>query len=482
MLRFIGGHCSARECILSFEEVQAHLAVALLKEDSDVEDTPSDSEGKQDDSAVLQLVRILDAFGIVLPRLPKRKKTPSEILRPLVDHLAATIRLVAQIANIQEGKDIIASASRFTASLSSWADGNEDEQTQCNLLLFEFICSTLEMCSRSTNIGLAQLAFEAQFPRFASRSGPSSSSSVDEDIVQDAVSALAHLGLTLEDYLKRPSIGSLILVAHLGRHSLGSDLFALLRWILTSLQTNTALDEILAILLTSLGQLRATGDTSVPSQFVIPLVQVLGPVAGCHPDAPTRHLVFRLLSITLTLSAPAIRLQLLRDLLSDSEALTPQMQVAAIGLVREATIEALSVPEQSPPNPFASPILLREIGPMVFSLQSSELFSSCEVALDDFMQSPEPLRLVESLTLLFVLLKRDLENRTGIRDNQQINDIGLNFLAPLQAQMDFWKQGQDSNDNDSEHSHNLMQLGILDMWLERTQSAVQDISEGFGDI
>lgn len=176
---------------------------------------------------------------------------------------------------------------------------------------------------------------------------------------------------------------------------------------------NTALDETLAVLLTSLGSIKANGTPDLPPEFLIPLIHVLGPLAGSHPDAPTRHIVFRLLSITLSLTPSPTRLALLRELLSDSEALTPQMQVAAIGLVREAIIEALSAtaPGQSQPNPFITPALLREIGPMVFNLQSPDMFTGGEVPLADFMESAEPLRLVESLTLLYLLLQRDTENR-----------------------------------------------------------------------
>lgn len=176
---------------------------------------------------------------------------------------------------------------------------------------------------------------------------------------------------------------------------------------------NTALDETLAVLLTSLGSIKANSTPDAPSEFIIPLVHVLGPLAGSHPDAPTRHIVFRLLSITLSLAPSPTRLALLRELLSDSETLTPQMQVAAIGLVREAIMEALSAaaPDQSQPNPFKTPALLHEIGPMIFSLQSPAMFTKCEVPLADFMESAEPLRLVESLTLLYLLLQRDTENR-----------------------------------------------------------------------
>ena len=224
--------------------------------------------------------------------------------------------------------------------------------------------------------------------------------------------ALRKLGLEAYDALRNPRIGSLILIAHADYPSLDQGLFPLLRWIIASIQTNTGLDETMAILLKSLGSNR-TSKTSlnVPTEFVVPLVHVLGPLAGSHPDPATRHLLYRLLSTILSLGSYPIRLALLRELLSDSDGLSPQMQVASIGLVREAVMEALSRSDEMDPNPFMSPTLLRELGPIIFHLRSPELFMQHEVPLEDFMESSEPLRLVESLTLLYLLLSRDTTNK-----------------------------------------------------------------------
>lgn len=224
--------------------------------------------------------------------------------------------------------------------------------------------------------------------------------------------ALRTLEIEAQDALRNPRIGSLILIAHADHPSLDEALFPLLRWIIASIQTNTGLDETMAILLKSLGSNR-TSKTSVdvPTEFVVPLVHVLGPLAGSHPDPATRYLLYRLLSTLLSLGSHPIRLALLRELLSDSDGLSPQMQVASIGLVREALMEALSRSDEMDPNPLMLPTLLRELGPIIFHLRFPDLFMRHEVPLEDFMESSEPLRLVEVLTLLYLLLSRDTNNK-----------------------------------------------------------------------
>ncbi|TCD68759.1 hypothetical protein EIP91_009905 [Steccherinum ochraceum] len=474
MLNMIGRIGSARESIISLQEVLGRLSVSLASEaeDSQDEEDTEDSETVAISSAS-QLVRVLDSYALVLPRLPKRRKPPSDTLQPLFSQLESVVDLAGRQSSDQAGGQIVISVGRILSGLCHWIRGSEDDEAKCKDILFKFACSTLKSCSRSIHCNLAQNVFEKLFPRYVSGPVPSSSQDV-EDPVQSVLSALQDLGFTITDYLHQPSIGSLVLLAHSEHYDLGSDLSSLLRWLLASIQTNTALDESLAILLTSLFNIKAGNTLDVPPEFIIPLVHVLGPLAGSHHDPLTRHLIFRLLSLALSIAPPEIRLELLRDLLSDSEALTAQMQVAAIGLVREAAMEALAM--TSGASPFASPTLLREIGPLIFSLQSPEIFSDCEVPLDDFMDSAEPLRLIEGLTLLYLLVQRDTGNLTGIRNRREIDRISQSFLTPLDIQLTFWKREPDVDEHEAAHKHDAMQLGILDMWLERTTSALRAIS------
>jgi len=479
LLDLIGENVNARECVLVLSEQLERLVHDPPTPDEDEEGEGDDGdENDENASAVTQLVRVLNLYAQVTPRQrPLTGKSASGVVVPLVELMKSGVRVYGPQTSIQAAQDLITSVSRNAPVLASWAKtgGDSSEETKCNLAIFGFVCFTLEACSKGTNVGLAQRAFEAQFPRYALRSAASSSHEV-EDVVQRAWEALLELGFAASGILDRPSIGSLVLFAHIAQRPLGADLFSLLPWFLASIQTNTAVNEIVAILISSLGSIKTVGNPDVPPEFIIPLVGVLGPLAGSHPDSPIRHIVFRLLSIALQLAPSPTRLVLLQDLLR-APSLTRHMNVAAIGLVREAVMEALAAPDQSIPNPFASPTLLRDIGPAIFSLEHSDAFSSCEIPLVDFMGDSEALRLIEGLTLLYLLLQRDVNNKTGIRSALELGLISKRYLDPLQSQVDFWKRAQSSNSSHEDgHDHELMQLGILDMWLERTQSIVRSIS------
>lgn len=221
------------------------------------------------------------------------------------------------------------------------------------------------------------------------------------------------LGFEPNILLTQPSISSLILIAHSAQPRLTEKtLEAFFPIILAALQSNTALDETLALLLDTLGSLRnATPRPDLAVDILVPLVHVLAPLASVHPDPPTRHATFRILSIVLALSPSPIRLRLLKDLVTDEDESMQQMRAAAIGLVKEAILEALSTlrTTSGPSNVFSSPVFMQEIGSVLFLKQAEK------IALDvvEFLESAEPLRLIESMGLLYVLLLRDIDNRVG---------------------------------------------------------------------
>jgi hypothetical protein len=98
-------------------------------------------------------------------------------------------------------------------------------------------------------------------------------------------------------------------------------------------------------------------------------------------------------------------LALLRDLLTASST-QEQMRVACVGLVKEGVLAALSSNE---PSPFASPLMLQTLGPLLFRPDPVNLFEK-EVELAEFVDSSEPKRLTECLSFYYVLLMRDARN------------------------------------------------------------------------
>lgn len=180
-----------------------------------------------------------------------------------------------------------------------------------------------------------------------------------------------------------------------------------LPFVITCIQTNTATEEALTLIMRALPQRTdAPSPLSLTPELATVLTHLLAHLASAHPDATLRHITFRVLGHALWLTPPDTRLALLADLLSDAD--TPaQMHVAGVGLVREAILEALG-PAPPTPNVFASPAFIDAFGPVLFRPQLPG--GDAEQSLEEFLQSPEPSRLVEVFGLLFLVLQRDVVN------------------------------------------------------------------------
>ncbi|KAK7683184.1 hypothetical protein QCA50_013857 [Cerrena zonata] len=466
LLKTAGVKCSPREALIALQEGAERLASTDQDEDSD-----KDSD---DVPASTQAARILTLYSIVLPRLNKRKKTASEILRPLMSQLQGTIRTVSQHENT-DPQELLRSLLLLTHALPDWIGDDSLERSAVANLLYNVLQEILQCNANNIHSGLTPKAFERQYPNLrvpgASPSGPSGNPV--SQTMADTLNALAGLGFETNILTTQPSIASLILIAHSPQPRLvETTLEAFLPVILASIQSNTALDETLAVLLDTLGHLRNTvSRPDLAIDILIPLAHVLAPLASIHPDPPTRHATFRVLSIVLTLSPSLIRMKLLRDLVIDEDESMQQMRVAAVGLVKEAVLEALNAPRTTsgPPNVFISPLLMQEIGSVLFLKQAENIAPT----VVKFLESAEPLRLIESMGLLYVLLLRDVDNRTGVRDHSFIQEVERTMLAPLKTRLALWEK---DTGNLPELDHATMQIGILDMWLGRIASAIDNIS------
>jgi hypothetical protein len=175
---------------------------------------------------------------------------------------------------------------------------------------------------------------------------------------------------------------------------------------MVSLETNTALDESFSVLLRSLVDAKSESPRcELGEDIVTPLLIILPSIASQHPDPQIRHQAFRIISLLLSLTPPTLRLQILTNLASDPS--PPAMCTATVGLIREVILEALSDNPMST-NIFASPLVLRTLAPVLFRPRPHDLFSSVSVL--DWEESQEPRRIVECLSLYYVLLSRDKQN------------------------------------------------------------------------
>ncbi|KAH9000877.1 hypothetical protein EDB86DRAFT_2801797, partial [Lactarius hatsudake] len=423
LLAVIAHQCSAKEVVMAAQEVVEHL-----RSDAGEAEDVDDLSGGVNLAGVLTLC----PWIIAIPRLTLRK-SPSQILAPLAE-LEQFVSTAAKYASVAESRSVVRGSSLLVQELGMWVEGragdNSAELTASYAILTSFLDRTLEACADLIQSCVAQRAFEACFPRLSVRSVIPGDWKDGQDVVLLAVEAFGTLGRPLLSDPK-PNLASLVVIAHTPAPNDPNVplLVSAFPAILTSIQSNIALDASLAILLKVLC-VTPPPQAELPAHIIIPLTTFLPSLCSVHPDASTRHISFRILARVLQIAPPMLRLQVLRDLMSPSEDISPRMRNAAIGLVKDSVLEALSHPKTE--SVFASPFLLQTIGPYIFRLESPDLLATID-GVDASNDSPELARLVECLGLYYVLLLRDVENRTGIRDPGTIRSVESSLLGPIRS-------------------------------------------------
>ncbi|CCM00775.1 uncharacterized protein FIBRA_02817 [Fibroporia radiculosa] len=469
--------CSAKEVIMAAMEVLENINRVLDIDD----DADADAEGGTL-SFPQQICRLIQIFNQSIPRLPKRKKSPSEVVRPLFSELQS-IMSRAPTGNAVENRAILTAASALVTSAYGWAKSDPafdgDEKSTITIILTTFLGAALEACAIHIEANLAQAAFKENFSRLVISSPGQDHSSRNEDVVHDVWKAGHLLDLTIDTCERNPSLGSFILLAHAPSYKFSVPILTVFfPIIIMCIRSNKILDEVISVLIRTIVPLKSHSPRSELSlDLLVPLAHLLPLVAGVHPDPSTRHQLYRLLSSVLTLAPSMFRLQLLQELLTDADS-SPQMRIALVGLLREAVLEALAAPPdsaQSKQNVFASPIFLHTFAQIILRPDPPDLFTKA-ISADDFLDSPEPLRLVECLALYYVLLMKDVRNRTGIRDQDNLRNVRVSLLDPLRSRITIWSNDMSKEANSAHGDESATQFGILDMWLDRIFDVVDDLA------
>lgn len=204
------------------------------------------------------------------------------------------------------------------------------------------------------------------------------------------------------------------------------------------------MDESLFLLLRFLTQDDpAFADTSIPPHIADPLCTVLSALASTHLDAFIRHLNLRLVSLVLTKVHSTLRVEILLRLTGDEE--FPQIRGPAVGLLKEAVLEALGS-HSTEPSFFASPMLLRTFGPILFKTNPPD-FLTVGHTTEELECSLELLRIADCLSFYYILVLRDRENKvrytpiritatnswskTKVQDADSILNVERSLLHPL---------------------------------------------------
>ncbi|EDR06734.1 uncharacterized protein LACBIDRAFT_299557 [Laccaria bicolor S238N-H82] len=460
LLSLIGECCSAKEVVIAVQEAVERLEALFNSDDDGSEEVEQESPQQAASSPVVCLSILTGLYAASIPRLKLRKKTAPDTLRPLLTELENVNVMAGPTASTEQGRALISATASLVKRAAQWvkdiSDAREEDALGCTKLMKILLDQTLTAYAHCIRSSVAQRTFEQCFPRLTVKTSVGAGWEEGEKVVLEALRQ------------QRPPFLVVVAYHQTGFLDSDNDLAPILPILISSIQINSALDECLSILLKFLHRIRASSVSPPPTlspEIVTPLCTILPTIASAHPDPLVRHQAFRIISSVLTLTQPDLRIQLLADLTGDSQ--LPQMRVAAVGLVKEAIIESIS---STKPNLFASPLFLRVFRPILFRPDPPDLFSgSKELSLGGFQESSEPQRLVECLALYYVLLQRDHQNLTGIRDTDVLSSVESSLLEPLRSILAKWMNHPSVSGS---HMHAIMPLVSLQMGLERVDAAI----------
>ncbi|PFH47936.1 hypothetical protein AMATHDRAFT_6284 [Amanita thiersii Skay4041] len=419
-------------------------------------------DGDQDESVrapQYQLITLIDVYGAAIPRLQLRKKSAPDTIQPLIAQLGAVIQIYGDSYSVQQGRSIIRGVSILVERINEWVmdiiECTGEDQDACKTILWNLLGDTVAICADFVRSCAAKRAFEKYYPHLVIRTYLDEGWEDGEETVQHAIEAANAIG---KDLIDEPSIGKLMLLAHSDPDTIPvtSRVFdELLPCMLSAFQSWTALDECLALLTSLLHDKRVF---VLAPEIVMPLITVLTATASRNPDPSVRQHCFSTISRLLSKVQPELRMDTLRTLADDPY--FPPMRSAVVGLIKEAVLEGFAC---SSTNLFSSPAVMRVFGPILFNPNPPEFFSQ-DFTPDELNESFEVTRIVEVLAFYYVLIQRDTQNQTGVRDRDMIRNIERSFLAPLRTALARWKDG-DTGDI-------IMPLVSLELGVERVDSAI----------
>ncbi|KAI6006326.1 hypothetical protein F5J12DRAFT_833712 [Pisolithus orientalis] len=438
LVRVCGLSSSAKEIMIVIQEGIEELQWYYHVDDGEAQEKPITAP-------VQRLIGLTVLCTTAIPRLRLGKRTPFQLAGPIVLDIHSLVPFAAQEATQHEGRLLLREVARLVRALQPWtsASASQDDLGQMKKSLRDLLDTTVVACVSSIQASLSVREFERLFPRLIVKSALQKGWEDGQRVMTEIQDALTILGTPPE--LPEPkSTSDLIYLAH------AEPVVPLSLANLTQLHPGTLpADETLFLLLRLLGPESSRSDaTEIPPDIAESLCSVLSVLASTHLGSFTRP----------------VRLDVLLRLTTDEE--FPQMRCAAVGLLKEATLSALSSPDRSTErNPFASSTLLRAFGPVLFKTSPPD-FLILSHTREELERSVELLRINDCLSFYYVLLLRDRENSTGVRDPDNIVSVERSFLRPLQRFLEQWVGMQEEP---------LMSLLSLQVNLERVDAAVAGI-------
>lgn len=426
LVRACGLHSNAKEVMIVVQEAMEELQWYYHAGDEEIQSKPITAP-------VQRFTNLIVLCTKAIPRLRLGKKTALQLASPIITDITSLVPSIAQGVTQYEGRVLLGEIASLVKDLCLWAtaSASADDLVTMKSTLRGLLGTTVVACASSVQASLSAREFERVFPKLTVKSAIEEGWVNGENVMADVQDALRVLeDSRCPEILEPRSTSDLVYLAHakpvipLSNATL-SRLFPLL---LNSLRRNIAVDESLFLLLRFLTQDDpAFADTSIPPHIADSLCTVLSALASTHLDAFIRHLNLRLLSLVLTKVHSALRVEILLRLTGDEE--FPQIRGPAVGLLKEAVLEALGS-HSTEPSFFASPMLLRTFGPILFKTNPPD-FLTVGHTTEELECSLELLRIADCLSFYYILVLRDRENKTKVQDADSILSVERSLLHPL---------------------------------------------------
>ncbi|KAJ3902767.1 hypothetical protein F5879DRAFT_1040978 [Lentinula edodes] len=399
---------------------------------------------------------------ITTPRASRKRKV-SNMIHSFAPDLALVIRMVCEsdAENTESASDLLSGCTDLVEGIILCFDDESHKH-----ILLPFLISTTTSLSPFIPCSLSHHVFARCFPRLSTSVALEKGS----EVMQRLVGVYTRLGGRWDD--------SFVLWAHAVVMGLDQE-HRHAPVILAAIRGDTFLDEALAVLLVFFSSSHSPHPPPPPS-YSEPLLTLLPALASAHPDPFIRLCAFRLLSLVLRAVPGFIQVQVLVDLLSGDQQHQHQHQqhhhhphhqnnnnnnnphskmlrVAAVGLVKDLVLDALSIPGGN--NILASPAFVLSLAPVLFTppeLVLDPSFSMDTIPPNDSVLDPtspndtvppndtdealevELTRLGHVLALYYALEKTDVANRTGIRDPDNRANIERTLVAPIRSAVSRW--------------------------------------------
>ncbi|CUA75586.1 hypothetical protein RSOLAG22IIIB_11856 [Rhizoctonia solani] len=375
-------------------------------------------------------------YTLAFPRLVPRKRSAPDTATPIVQHLRDSFRSLGQLVDPNEPvcQELVEACMRLGYALLGWFDGvgsKPYETIDCKTALEQLLSVAIAECLSDRHImqdhndflyrlRAAGLAFTPAHPTQPTKMTIHTRSQSIGALILYYLSNRGPIRPKGTRQAVKAQLSALSVALHRPRWR-QTALGAINDCVLGGLYDEDFLEEDVA------AELIPVGFTFTVPLCVLNKVQMVSTPASTDPDPKNRAVLFNLLTRMILQVQPVHAFKFVRDLASE-ECPYLNMRSSAVGLLRRLVVRAFSQDPPSKDDPFASRLLLEEYKAI---LLQSPVLEEIDLEGSKSADAQEINRLVEVLGFFYVLLARDNNNLSGVRDLETVQELKDKLVNPL---------------------------------------------------